>query len=55
MLGLLSLNDRKDRVKARYNLIEANGAEIHQLVAQNAEYFKVIIIIILLGRFWHRK
>ena len=41
VLGLLSLNDRKDRVKSRYDMITKNGEEIHQLIQQNAGFFKV--------------
>ena len=41
VLGLLSLNDRKDRVKSRYEMITKNGEEIHQLIEQNAGFFKV--------------
>ena len=41
VLGLLSLNDRNDRVKARYDMITKNGEEIHQLIQQNAGFFKV--------------
>ena len=43
VLGLLSLNDRKDRVKSRYDMITKNGEEIHQLIQQNAGFFKVKI------------
>ena len=41
VLGLLSLNDRNDRVKTRYDMITKNGEEIHQLIQQNAGFFKV--------------
>ena len=48
VLGLLSLNDRKDRVKSRYDMITKNGEEIHQLIQQNAGFFKVNIRFCLL-------